>query len=561
MKHGVLFATLGALVFALTAHAITVDGYVFLSGQTYHTGTLIRFTAVSPSGRTDSTHSLNTGYFTLPLQPGVYDVNFSNDGYASFTLEDQVLLFDTTLETQELMLALSGYVSGTLGPGDFDVWDTLRVGEGSQLQILPGTRLCFRSNIPFVVRGRLDALGTEQDSILFTARDLGQPGLWGGIRFDGVVDSQRFAYCILERGGSGSYGVVRSSYALMRMVHCAIRHNMAGEYTGVIGCSYGSLNLSESVFQGNGSYGGYGSLQLGGTVATVCDCIFDSNSYGISGSGQSLLVRRCTFTRNYHAISSSGGVIENCLVSESTPYYYAAVSCDGTSILRRCTIRGGVSCGGDAVVSSCVIAFDDYDRSGVEFYSATSARVEHCCIYGNAGGNFSGYVPPGLGIVALTNANGDSCDTYYNIFLDPQLVDTAAGDYHLRAGSPCIDAGDPSLPYDPDGTVADMGAFYYDQLAVPDPERTAVRHYQLLQNYPNPFNAQTRIGFELPRAGKITLDVFDITGRLVSRLVDGTMAEGTYEVNLDARDLPSGVYVYRLAAGDVIEARKMIVLR
>jgi hypothetical protein len=59
----------------------------------------------------------------------------------------------------------------------------------------------------------------------------------------------------------------------------------------------------------------------------------------------------------------------------------------------------------------------------------------------------------------------------------------------------------------------------------------------------------------------VTLEVFDITGRLVRRLVDGTIAEGTHEVSLDARDLPSGVYVYRLAAGEVIEAKKMILIR
>jgi hypothetical protein len=149
--------------------------------------------------------------------------------------------------------------------------------------------------------------------------------------------------------------------------------------------------------------------------------------------------------------------------------------------------------------------------------------------------------PPGIGIVALTNANGDSCDTYYNIFLDPQFADRAAGDYHLTLGSPCIDAGDPSLPYDPDGTVADMGAFYFNQLAVRESGRIAMRPYALAQNYPNPFNAQTRIAFDLARAGEVTLEVFDITGRLVRRLVDGSIAEGTHEISLDARDLPSGV--------------------
>jgi len=230
--------------------------------------------------------------------------------------------------------------------------------------------------------------------------------------------------------------------------------------------------------------------------------------------------------------------------------------------LTRCTIRGGVRCSEDAVISSCIIAFADYhNRRGVDFYYVRNARIEYCCIYGNSGGAFGGGGPAGLGIVALTNANGDSCDTYYNIFLDPQFVNAVAGDYHLTAGSPCIDAGDPSLPNDPDGTVADMGAFYFNQLGVRENGRIAMRPYALGQNYPNPFNVRTRIGFELARAGEVTLEVFDITGRLVRTLVDGMMPDGTHEVQLDARDLPSGVYVYRLAAGEVIEAKKMILIR
>jgi hypothetical protein len=567
MKHGVLWATVGALAFALTAQAITVDGYVFLSGQTDHTGTLIRFLAVSPSARTDSTHSFNTGYFAVSLQPGVYDVEFSNDGYAPITLEDQVLLFDTTLETQELMLALSGYVSGTVGPGSFDVWDTLRVGEGARLQIVPGTRLYFRDAVPLIVRGRFDAIGGEQDSILFTLRSLGGYGAWGGIRFDYVADSQRFEYCVLERAGWSGYGVVFSWYTCLTMTHCDVRHNTIGSNGPVLACTGGSLHLVECVFRGNLSTWNP-AVYLSGTVANVSDCVFDSNTAGIGSSGPSVRIQGCTFTNNGctftdngQAIACSGGNIENCLVIESSPYG-PAVSCSGASTLRRCTVRGGVECSGDAVVSSCVIAFaDDHNRRGVDFYYVRNARVEYCCIYGNSGGAFGGGGPAGLGIVALTNANGDSCDTYYNIFLDPQFVDAAAGDYHLTAGSPCIDAGDPNLPYDPDGTVADMGAFYFNQLAVPGPERTAVRHYQLAQNYPNPFNAQTRIGFELARAGEVKLEVFDITGRLVRRLVDGMMPEGTHEVQLDARDLPSGVYVYRLAAREVIEAKKMVLIR
>ncbi len=62
-----------------------------------------------------------------------------------------------------------------------------------------------------------------------------------------------------------------------------------------------------------------------------------------------------------------------------------------------------------------------------------------------------------------TNVNGDSCDAYFNIQENPLFADTAAGNYHLTEDSPCIDAGDPSSPLDPDGTIADIGAYYYNQ--------------------------------------------------------------------------------------------------
>jgi hypothetical protein len=75
-------------------------------------------------------------------------------------------------------------------------------------------------------------------------------------------------------------------------------------------------------------------------------------------------------------------------------------------------------------------------------------------------GDFVGTdLPTGLGDITTTNANGDPCDQYYNIFLDPSYVDAEYGFYQLLEGSPCVDAGDPTSPYDPDGTIADIGAY------------------------------------------------------------------------------------------------------
>ena len=92
----------------------------------------------------------------------------------------------------------------------------------------------------------------------------------------------------------------------------------------------------------------------------------------------------------------------------------------------------------------------------------TGAALNYCDFYNNTGGHFSA-TPSGTGVITTINNNGDSCDVYYNIFMDPQFTDTTIFDFSLTENSPCIDAGDPASPLDPDNTIADIGAFYFDQ--------------------------------------------------------------------------------------------------
>lgn len=87
----------------------------------------------------------------------------------------------------------------------------------------------------------------------------------------------------------------------------------------------------------------------------------------------------------------------------------------------------------------------------------------------------------------------------------------------------------------------------------------------LEQNRPNPFRGKTQIGFALPRTETVRLDVLDITGRLIRRLVDGTLPAGNHAVEWDGHTsgvapMPSGVYLYRLEAGGVAVERRMVFL-
>jgi len=85
--------------------------------------------------------------------------------------------------------------------------------------------------------------------------------------------------------------------------------------------------------------------------------------------------------------------------------------------------------------------------------------------------------------------------------------------------------------------------------------------YKLSQNYPNPFNPSTTINYSIPERSNVTLKVYDILGREIATLVNKQQKAGFYEVNWNAINNSSGVYFYKILAGDFVETKKMILLR
>jgi hypothetical protein len=85
--------------------------------------------------------------------------------------------------------------------------------------------------------------------------------------------------------------------------------------------------------------------------------------------------------------------------------------------------------------------------------------------------------------------------------------------------------------------------------------------YSLSQNYPNPFNPATTIKFNVAKSGDIKIVVYDITGREVQKLVNESLRPGTYETTFDGSMINSGVYFYRITAGNFSETRKMLLIK
>jgi hypothetical protein len=156
----------------------------------------------------------------------------------------------------------------------------------------------------------------------------------------------------------------------------------------------------------------------------------------------------------------------------------------------------------------------------------------------------------------------------WNPFDPGHLMSIACG---FQIDSPCIDAGDPAIldslldcSWGLGGLRSDMGAYGGGDsiiVGIMDSPPPLPDRYFLFQNYPNPFNANTTIRFVLPKSQNVELAVYDLLGRRIDVLINDYLEAGVHSVAFDASALSSGVYFYRLRAGDVVETKRMVLLK
>jgi hypothetical protein len=157
--------------------------------------------------------------------------------------------------------------------------------------------------------------------------------------------------------------------------------------------------------------------------------------------------------------------------------------------------------------------------------------------------------------------NGTTLDPHTYEFIDNTIAGPGHYEYRLRQ-------------IDQDGTV-----HYFEGASVnvvlSSVSEAVPGEFALQQNYPNPFNPVTSIrysvgvvrlpagqaGGQLPAASSVKLAVYDLLGREVAVLVDGSVAPGNYEVQFDGSRLSSGTYIYRLTTGERMETKRMVLVR
>jgi len=310
------------------------------------------------------------------------------------------------------------------------------------------------------------------------------------------------------------------------------------------------------------------------------------SAYGSNGGGIYLFGAECTVVGNEIADNSAGGGAS----------YGGGICIDSSAFrLENNIIRGNTSAyrgggvdvweppqlgTGQVLVNNTICGNSAQVGGGLGVAYGSNVVSLNNIVWGNSASSSA----PGIYVISAT-ANVAYCDITGgytgtgNLNADPKFV---IGDslYNLQPASPCIGRGIDSLQiggvwyrapawdfagrprHRPLGPQApDMGA-QEEQTTVDVEERAALPvAYGLSQNYPNPFNPSTTIPYGLPHKSVVQLTIFNTLGQQVAVLQNGEQEAGYHEVKFDASKFSSGVYFYRMQAGDFIQTHKMLLVR
>ena len=412
------------------------------------------------------------------------------------------LLADTTWVAGEV------YGTWTREGNPYLVTDTLIVPLDSTLNIQPGVQVWFLNQeirrTPVRVYGRLRAIGAEGDSIYFYSPQAG----FGGIDNQETHGTEiRLEYCVIDSIGEDIQS--HSGHSVLK--HSRIQGNIGislySEADTVAFCSLSEngVNMSyggPSVFQHNrgGGIVAYRQQmepifnnQILGMGLDECSWteVFDNAMWGCVLSSTDGYWHNNQIKCEFYAVTCNLVAERNQIGEMGNITYNRAAILDCQGVFRENRIYGyilcmgggnlsfsknliisaieGISIVGDAdyVIQGNTIEFEDFGL----YVHAGSAQIIDNIFMGSGFDCYGVHVSPSTTHnISYNDFFQVTTPTYEceldtgNIWLDPELRGGDPFDYNLQANSPCIDAGDPTSPLDPDGTRADMGAYYYDQL-------------------------------------------------------------------------------------------------
>lgn len=475
-----------------------------------------------------------------------------------------------------------GTLTGTFP--DYTMTDTITIAANDRLTILPGSSITVTQGAGkgFTVFGVLRAIGTVTDSIVMKG-SVDSAGWYRGFRFD---DTSVDSLCVIS--------------------YCRIMNAVDAVY-----CFNANPTISHSLFTKNST----NAIRCFAASPTIRDCVFEYNRQSAitANVNSSPLIEDNLFRYNNYqntgarnAIAIGGQGTNNPVIRGNEIYnqsYFRAgaislVTLTGSDVCNAIVehnylhnnsfgiVVQGLSAGGtlrplirynriennrinpDPLVSGSGITVQTGGPSNSPIITGNILKNNYwgITIVSSAGLNNS----PKPVIGDLSNAdttddgknrfdNNNNGGTIYQLYNNGTQDIAAQNNYWGSNDSLVIESW---IYHRPDSAV--FGTVFYSpflQMTSVNSEPTVPKAFVLHQNYPNPFNPTTTISYQLPTGGHVTLKVFDVLGREVATLVDEVQVLGFKSVKFNADGFASGVYMYRLQAGDLGATKKILLMR
>ena len=473
----------------------------------------------------------------------------------------------------------SGEVSGVWDCDTIYVSGNILIPSGNTLEITPKVKkVSVLGPYQIKVEGRLLATGPEDATPDLNGSQMYFTGAkWHGIFFNSTNDRQEGTSVIkncrfdhadkmdMTYQGGGAINIYNSDSVT---VEGCVFYNNKARLGGAMYIENSNAKIENCLFEYNGKYTytvqteGGGALYIKSSEPHMHKLRF-VNNHSTSGGGAIVFDNSSPVVSNILVVKNEtnglGGAIQ--LLNGASPRFVNATIADNVAENTGGAIYASENCN-TSVINSIM-----YKNTKPEIYSGASANIEatYTIVEEGTGKDFF----------------GEGClDT------DPLFKMTNGNYYYLKSltcgddsESPAIDAGHPDSI---DAVIAcgqglgtaraDMGYYGGRYSIVPvgvkkEEDNALPIKYELSQNYPNPFNPTTTILYSIPTVtGKepivhVTLTVYNSLGQKVATLLNKAQKPGNYMVNFNASNMTSGVYFYRLTAGNFVATKKMILIK
>jgi hypothetical protein len=443
-----------------------------------------------------------------------------------------------------LLKGLSGEISGTLTSGIYMVTGDIIVPAGDSLIIEPGTFLRFKQDCSFIIRGSIYANGTVNDSIVFERFDV--DNTWKGIRLVNTEysDNSEFTYVQVKNSSMGGMYITSN---------CSINHsticNNTGDFGGGIGIfdanNYNIVITNTEFFQNTGNEGGGIYISLGSDEISLC---------------LPTVIANCLIYEN--AANAGIGIYFNL-------WYYVRV-CPPS--ITNCTFVNNTNIDtiqGSGAVLECQACMPNFINNIISNNIGYGVKLNYNSQYFGFNNTFNNslgnYInpPSNVGNNVTTNVNGDPCDAYHNMQLDPMFEDENNRNFRLQVGSPCIDVGlNDSVFCDLDfdehiriwdgnnfgNAFVDMGIFEHGSIHNINNQNITNDYFIC---YPNPTSGVINLKFNENNIERVM--IYDIRSKVVFDKIEIQQFE-----TIDASNYEKGIYIITIQNDKGISTMKLI---